>query len=352
MRVSRAALAVASVYVLLCFLWSTTWIGIKVGLHGAPPLIGAGLRFLLAGSCFAVLALVRRGSLRVPSEHRGFVGLTAVCVFGVPYALVYLGETEVTSGLAAVLFSTLPLFAAVLAQRLLPDEPLTRLKLAGILLGIVGLVVVFHGRLAIRATALAILAMAGVLLAPAFSAYGQVLARRQAGALPVGVLLAWSMLLGGLLLLAAGLAVGPRRLTLDGRTLGSIAYLAIAGSVTGFTLLYWLLARLTVVSTSLLNLALPILALVEGWAVYGERLNLLLALGSAIVALGIGLASIGSLRGYRAARHRIERSACVSSNAPTATQTAATRTSTFGTRRQDQRRRRGGGRSSRACTRS
>lgn len=90
----------------------------------------------------------------------------------------------------------------------------------------------------------------------------------------------------------AGLAVGPRRLELDGRTLGSIAYLALAGSVAGFSLLYWLLTRITAVSASLLNLALPILALIEGWAVYGERLNLSLALGSAVVAAGIGLASV------------------------------------------------------------
>ncbi len=55
----------------------------------------------------------------------------------------------------------------------------------------------------------------------------------------------------------AGLAVGPRRLELDGRTLGSIAYLALAGSVAGFSLLYWLLTQITAVSASLLNLACP-----------------------------------------------------------------------------------------------
>jgi hypothetical protein len=70
-------------------------------------------------------------------------------------------------------------------------------------------------------------------------------------------------------------------LTIDGRTLGSIAYLAPAGSVAGFSLLYWLLAAITAASASLLNLVLPILALAEGWAVYGERLNFSLALGPA-----------------------------------------------------------------------
>jgi drug/metabolite transporter (DMT)-like permease len=265
-------------------------------------LIGAGIRFLLAASCLAFVRLASGGSLRVPREHRPFVAVTAVCVFGIPYALVYLAETEVTSGLAAVLFSTLPLFSALLARRLLPDEPLTRLRLGGIALGIAGLVVVFQGGLALRATAAAIAAMIGLLVAPAFAAFGQVLARREAGSLPTPLLLAWAMALGGAVLLAVGLMVGPRRLTIDARTLGSILYLALPGSVVGFSLLYWLLGRIGAVSASLLTLALPILALIEGWAVYSEHLNVSLGIGSLVVASGIGLASLGSIRGARRLR--------------------------------------------------
>lgn len=283
-------------YAALCLVWSTTWIGIKVGLHGAPPLIGAGLRFLLAGGGFAAFRLLTGASLRVPKEHRRFVAITAVTMFGAPYALVYLGETEITSGLAAVLFGTLPLFAALIADRLLPDEPLSAPKVAGIALGLGGLVVVFHGGLALRATTLAVLAMVGVLVAPAFSAFGQVLGKREGGALPTSLLFAWSMSLGGALLLGAGLAFESRRLTLDGRTLGAIAYLALAGSALGFSLLFWLLRRIGAVSASLLNLVLPILALLEGWALYGEPLNLSLGLGSALVVAGIGLANVGALR--------------------------------------------------------
>src|SRR5205807_7123794 len=101
------------------------------------------------------------GSLRLPRRHWRFVALTGVCVFCVPYALVYVGETEVTSGLAAVLFSTLPLFSALLSRRLLPDEPLDRLKVVGIVLGIGGLAIVLHGGLALRASAAAVAAMTG-----------------------------------------------------------------------------------------------------------------------------------------------------------------------------------------------
>jgi drug/metabolite transporter (DMT)-like permease len=304
---SRDRLLVAVAYATLCILWSTTWIGIKVGLHGAPPLIGAGVRFLLAGACIAGFHVVRGGSLRIPRELRGFVAAITVTWFAIPYALVYLGETEITSGLTAVLFSTLPLFSVLLADRLLPDEPLSATKLAGVALGIGGLVVVFHGALGLRETTVtAVLAMAGVLVAPAFASFGQVLVKREGGRLPTALVLGWSMAGGGALLLASGLIAGPRYLTLDGRTLGSIAYLALAGSVFGFTLLFWLLSRITATSASLLNLVLPILALLEGWAIYDEELNASVAVGSAIVAAGIGLATLGSARAVRERQAPVE----------------------------------------------
>ncbi len=132
MRRSRSGLVIAVAYASLWVVWSTTWIGIKVGLHGAPPLMGAGLRFLLAGACFAVFRLARDGSLRVPRPHWRFLILTAGSMFSVPYALVYLGETEVTSGLAAVLFATLPLFSALIADRFNSGAKVTVIGFAGV----------------------------------------------------------------------------------------------------------------------------------------------------------------------------------------------------------------------------
>lgn len=301
----RAVVPVVLAYAALCGVWSTTWLGIKIGLDGAPPLTGAGLRFLLAGGLFAVYRLASGQPLRMPADRRGYVVLTALSLFGAPYALVYLGETEITSGLAAVLFGSMPLFSALIADRLLPDEPLTAVKVAGIAIGICGLVVVFHGALALKAEPLAIFAMIGVLLAPAFSAFGQVIGKRETGTLPITLLLAWAMALGGALLLAAGLVFEPRHVALDAKTLGSIVYLAFAGSVLGFAVLFWLLGRIGAVSASFLNLILPLLALVEGWALYGEPLNLSLGLGALVVVTGIGLASLSSLRARRSSSEQV-----------------------------------------------
>lgn len=292
MRLSRATLLVAAVYIVLCAVWSTTWLGIKIGLHGAPPLLGAGLRFLLASACFAAWRAARGESLRLPAEARTHVALVGFLLFGAPYVIIYLSETQLGSGLTAVLFGSMPFFSAIFAARLLAGEQLTARRLGGTVLGVVGLAIVFHGALSIRSSSLAILAMLGVILSPVFSALGQIVQKRAGAVTPPSLVLGWSMGLAGATELLLGLAIGPRRLTLDARTLGSIAYLGVAGTVVAFGLYFWLIRRLSAVSASLITLVLPILALVEGHVVYGEPLNAWVGAGTAVVAGGMALASL------------------------------------------------------------
>jgi drug/metabolite transporter (DMT)-like permease len=294
-------LPIVAVCATLLAIWSTTWIVIKVGLHGAPPLLGAGLRFGVAGVILLGYAAVARRPLRVAPSHRKLVLVTALTMFAVPYGLVYAGETRVTAGLAAVLWSTLPLFAALFAARLLGDEPLTGTKLAGIAVGIAGVVVVFQGGLGIRGGALGLLAMLGLIAAPASGAFGRVVARRETQTMPRVQLLCWSMALAGAALLLVGLAVGPRHVTLDVRTLGSIAYMALAGSVTTFVLLYWLLGRVRAVAAAQIDLALPLLTLVEGWLFYGEPVTASVVAGALMIVLGLTV-TLTSTRGRSPSR--------------------------------------------------
>jgi drug/metabolite transporter (DMT)-like permease len=300
-----SVLPIVCAYAVLLSIWSSTWIAIKVGLHGAPPLIGAGIRFAVAGAILAAFQLVTRRPLRLEREHRRLVGITAVSVFLLPYGFVYAGETQVTAGLAAVLWGSLPLFSAVFASRLLSDEPLTRLKLLGIGIGLAGLLIVFHGGLGLTGGALALVAMVGLVAAPASAAFGRVVGRREAATLPRTLLLSWSMGLAGLTLLAVGLIAGPRRLALDARTLGAIAYLSIAGSVAVFVLLYWLLGKVRAVSVALADLALPVLTPLAGWAFYGEPLTSAVMVGAVLVVAGLGLAAADAAR--RAGRPRTAR---------------------------------------------
>ena len=135
---SRAT--VLTLYAVLVLIWSSTWVAIKIGLEDCPPLLGAGIRFALAGVVLLVLAAVQRRPL-----HTDWVlaAVLALAPFAFAYGLVYWGEQYVPSGLAAVLFGVMPLYTALLAGVLLPEEPLRAPLVIGVLIGIGGLALAF-----------------------------------------------------------------------------------------------------------------------------------------------------------------------------------------------------------------
>ena len=129
-----------SLYGLLVAIWSSTWVAIKVGLEDTPPLLGAGVRFGLAGVGLLVLARLRGRPL---CTDRVLAAVLGVLPFAGTYGLIYGGEQYVPSGLAAVLFGVLPIYVALLASVALHDEPLRARLFAGVGLALAGLVVAF-----------------------------------------------------------------------------------------------------------------------------------------------------------------------------------------------------------------
>src|ERR671933_1142711 len=122
-----------SSYALLVGIWSSTWVAIKVGLEDIPPLLGAGVRFAVAGLGLLVLARARGRSLRTDAV---LAAILAALPFAAAYGLIYWGEQYVPSGLAAVLFGVLPIYVALIPSVPLRDEPLRARLFAGVLLAL------------------------------------------------------------------------------------------------------------------------------------------------------------------------------------------------------------------------
>lgn len=287
-RVNRPGVRIAVTFAALCILPSTTWIAIKIGLAGAGPLIGAGLRFLVAGLCLLVVCLATRTELSLPPGTVRHAVVFGVFMYAVPTGLIYVGETRISSGLAAVLFGSMPLFAVAAANRATPREPMTRAKLTGVLVGIAGLVVVFTPVTGLSTGATTILAMVGLVVAAMVSALMQVRGRTLPTGLRIRVLSAWAAVAAGLTLLAVGAIVERVSVTLDGRTIGSVLYLGVTAA-TGILSMFWLLERIGAVYVSLHALVMPLLALAWGTLFYGEPLTVSLLAGALIVVTGVAL---------------------------------------------------------------
>src|SRR4029453_6899676 len=112
------------VWLILSVIWGTTWLFIKVGLRDLPPLSFAGIRFVIAALVLIVIVGVKRLPVPRKASDWAFIALTGFLSFTVNYGLLFWGEQHISSGLAAVLQATIPLFGLAIAHLLLPTEPL------------------------------------------------------------------------------------------------------------------------------------------------------------------------------------------------------------------------------------
>ena len=279
---------VYSLYGLLVLIWSSTWVAIKIGLEDSPPLLGAGVRFALAGLVLLAVAAVQGRRLRTDWM---LATVLAVAPFAFAYGLVYWGEQYVPSGLAAVLFGILPLYTALLGSVLLHDEPLRAALLVGVMIGIGGLALAFLESVELGSADRAALGATALALAPLGAAVGSIAQKRRAAELDAVVLNGWAMLLGGVLLFAAS-AVSESwgEFAWTAESVGSIAYLAVFGSAIAFVTLTVLLREISALATSFLAMLLPFGALIFGALLYDESITPRAVGGAVLVAAGLAIA--------------------------------------------------------------
>jgi drug/metabolite transporter (DMT)-like permease len=125
--------SVIAAYAAMVLIWGTTWLGIKISLTGLPPLTGAGVRFLVAGAIFYAVALALGTNLRRVAPPFHLVAVLALTMFGLTYALTYLAETHLSSGLVAVLFGTLPFFVYAFAHVMVGERATPRMLFGALL---------------------------------------------------------------------------------------------------------------------------------------------------------------------------------------------------------------------------
>ena len=285
----RASIGIA--WVGMCLIWSSTWMVIKVGLRQAPPLTGVALRFFVAA--LLVLGIVAVGRLRLPrTRHfRLYGAFLGVCQLAVPYVCVYWAEQRISSGLTAVLYSSMPLVVAVLA-RLMIGAPLTRSKLLGIGIGMLGVWVIFADSLSAHGGHGG-LGVAAVLASVLFASFASVMAKKHGTSYhPLSALLLPFGIAGGLVLIPAAAFEHSNPVGYDGVTWASILYLAALGSVTAFSLFYWVIRHVDVTLVTYQTFVIPVLAVLLGWVFLGEMLSARIGVGAAFVLLGVAVATL------------------------------------------------------------
>lgn len=289
MTAAARALLIAT----LCVIWGSTWLAIKFAMDGVPPFLAAGVRFAVAAAVLGWLSAA--GGVPFPRGARLHAGLLALglTTFVVSYGAVYWGEQYIASGLSAVLFSTYPLFVLLLAHVAVVAEPIRPRRMAGVVVGFLGVVLIFRSDLAADHPR----AMAGALatmVSPIASALSSVGVKRWGQGLHPYVLTTLPMTYGAVGLLAASAALEPWDSVRWSASAGvATLYLALFGSVIAFVTYYRVLKEVAVSSLALITYVFPVVALALGWLVLGETLRGEALAGAGAIVVGIALATSG-----------------------------------------------------------
>ncbi|HEU4929087.1 MAG TPA: DMT family transporter [Candidatus Krumholzibacteria bacterium] len=282
-------------YAAMCLIWGSTWMGIKIGLRGAPPMTSIAVRMTIA--TIVVWVIVSALRVPIPREAHFFRLGVLLGMFHIvlPYSLVYFGEQRIPSGQAAVLYATMPLIVAVIARVALKD-PLTPRKLLGIAIGIGGVAVIFADSWRAGAATGSSAHAAGVacVLGSVFAAsVGSVATKKwNRGYHPVVSLLI--PFATGAVATAVGALMweDANPLEFDRTTWGSIVYLALAGSVGAFSLFFYAIKHLDVTVISYQTFIIPVIAVMFGVLLLGETVSPRLGVGAALILAGIAVATL------------------------------------------------------------
>jgi drug/metabolite transporter (DMT)-like permease len=218
------------------------------------------------------------------------LALVGVTAFSLNYGLLFWGEQYISSGLAALLQATAPAFGLVIAHFYLPEERLSFVKILGVMVGVIGVAVVFSSQLEIAGSK-ALAGCVALLISAVFVAYSNVIVKAYCKHLEPTVLAAGQMICGMVPLLLIGIPLEGNPLKFHWTPIAIIAmlYLAIVGSVIAFVLYYWLMKHMDVTKTLLIALVTPVVAVTLGMIVLKETLEWRTLAGGLMIMSGIAL---------------------------------------------------------------
>ncbi|MEO8260330.1 MAG: EamA family transporter [Acidobacteriota bacterium] len=290
----------AALFTLLCLIWGSTWLWIKVGLVGVPPFLGAGLRFLLSTLLVGAVLAARRRRVRLTRDDRICVLSLGLLVFWLDYAAVYWAETKISSGLTAILFSTMPLMTSLLSAYWTRSELLSRRKVAGIFVGILGTALLFWPSQ--RLGSEPALGMLAALAASLFAAINLVTMKKYGRDGDPFVLNVFGMGIGTACLLAMSALMERGSAVVWSRSnVLALGYLSVFGSVIAFSAYYYLIKKLDATVVSLTTLIVPIVALALGRLFLQETVTPTAVLGIPTILAGVAVATLPGGRGIQRA---------------------------------------------------
>jgi drug/metabolite transporter (DMT)-like permease len=281
-------------WIAICIIWGTTYLFIRIGVEELPPMLFAGIRWIIAGTILVLIQKAIGNKFPVRNEILP-LAIVGIALLGIANGLVVVAEQWIPCGLAALLITTLP-FWMVGFESLLPKGQKINLKIIlGLIIGLIGVFLIFSRDLDTWINTnylIGTLALMGAViswsLGSIYSKYRRVSVHPMMGA-------AVQMLIAGSLQALLGLILGEHNvfhLTENG--IIATAYLIIFGSIIGYASYMYAIAHLPLSLVSTYAYINPIIALVLGWYFLNEELTIYILFAAILILIGVMLVQKGS----------------------------------------------------------
>ncbi len=282
----KTLLAFAIIY----FVWGSTFLAIRVGVHEVPPLLLAAMRFFSAGLVLFVWMRLKGTALPTRRQWLSITFLAAL-IFMLDYGLLFWAEQRVPSGIAAVMLATIPVFIALAEILILRSQRLTFRLGTSLLIGLAGVAVLVSRSVNFGDAPLEKGGAVALVFAAVCWSLASVLTRKLS--LPESKVMSSGaqMLVGGILLFAASAGFGEfkhfRLQTVSMQAWLALLYLIIAGSIIGFTAYVWLIHHESPTKVGTYAYVNPVVAVLVGYFLGGEALGPRTIMGTSLVLVSV-----------------------------------------------------------------
>lgn len=297
----RRQLQVSLAFALVYVLWGATYLAMRIAVVHIPPYVLGVARYGIAGPLMLAYCALAGRKIRITRQDGLRLLTIGILLLSVANMGVATAEQYVPSGLAALIVAGVPIWVAILEAWVFRNRRLSAMGLAGLALGVVGLLVLLWPKISgARLDRLELLGFGILLVASVSWALGSVLSGRWSFSVDVFTASAWEMTFGGIINgLVAVLTGGFHKVTWTPSGLLAILFLVICGSWIGFTAYIWLLEHVPTPKVATYAYVNPVVAVYLGWFLLNEKVDVFMLTGTVIIISAVALVNLSKLRALK-----------------------------------------------------
>jgi len=281
----------------LCFLWGTTYLAIRIGVKSFPPFLFSGIRYIISGFAILLWFYFKKNVVWPNLEELKRIVVTGLFIFVGGNLFLVLAEQSVTSGMAALVNSSFPLWIVLITRIWNPEERISNLSIIGILVGFIGQWFIFYEQLFLLSNGAYLLGFILLIVGLINGSLGSVYMKKFPVKINSVLNAGLQMMICGSVTTFLGLMMGEgRKINFDPTGWYALIYLVIAGSIIGYSLFVYAMDRLPATIVSVYAYINPIVAIWLGLVILKEPISTKTLIAIGITLVGVFIVNRGMVR--------------------------------------------------------